>query len=260
MHVPRKRFGQHFLQDTGIIQHIVNVIAPHPGQHLVEIGPGLGALTLPILKHIGHLDVIELDRDLIPSLETRCANQGTLTVYQADALKFDFAQLVQDSQPLRVIGNLPYNISTPIIFHLLQFAAHISDMHFMLQKEVVDRMAAKPNDDAYGRLSVMVQYQCEVTALFDVPPDAFHPPPKVDSSIVRLTPYQKIPYLADNYEHFENLVKQAFGQRRKTLRNSLRKIITDKDWEQIHINSTLRAEELSVADYVALSNMKIQQI
>lgn len=253
-HVPRKRFGQHFLHDKHVIQRLVTVIAPDPKQHLVEIGPGLGALTLPILKVAGTLDVVELDRDVIPQLQTRCENQGKLIIHQADALKFDFAELIKDSRPLRLIGNLPYNISTPLIFHLLEYAPNITDMHFMLQKEVVDRMVAKVGDEAYGRLSIMVQYHCETISLFDVPPTAFHPPPKVNSSIVRLIPYKTLPHPAKDYEHFAYLVKQAFNQRRKTLRNSLKLCVSDDEWMRIDINSTLRPEQLSLADYVRLSN------
>ncbi len=190
----RKRFGQHFLRDSQVIQSLVDRIAPEQGQCMVEIGPGQGALTLPILEKVGRLDVVELDRDLIPALKTHCTEKGDLIVHQADALKFNFASLVQAdliSHPaLRVIGNLPYNISTPLIFHLLNYAALIIDMHFMLQKEVVDRLAAQPGTGEYGRLSIMVQYHCQVTSLFNVPPSAFYPMPKVESSVVRLIPYQ----------------------------------------------------------------------
>lgn len=255
MHVARKRFGQHFLHDKQIIQRLVDVIHPTPGQHLVEIGPGQGALTLPILKIIGQLDVVELDWDLIPALKIRCLGKGALIVHQGDALEFDFKTLIQDSESLRIIGNLPYNISTPLIFHLLEYAPHITDMHFMLQKEVVDRLAAQPGDHAYGRLSIMVQYHCQVTSLFYVPPSAFYPPPQVDSSVVRLIPYQEIPYRVQNYEHFATLVKLAFSHRRKTLRNCLKTMLTDADWSKTNIDSHLRPEQLSVADYVQLSNL-----
>jgi len=254
MHIARKRFGQHFLQDKQIIQRIVDAIMPMPGQHLVEIGPGQGALTLPVLKKIGKLEVIELDRDLIPSLKTRCAAKGDLIIHQADALKFDFNQLVTDEQPLRLIGNLPYNISTLLIFHLLTFAPHIRDMHFMLQKEVVDRMSARPGTSTYGRLSIMVQYHCRVTSLFNVGPAAFNPPPQVDSSIVKLVPHREFPYPAADYAHFAHLVKTAFAHRRKTLRNCFRDVITDENWENIHIDSQLRPEQLSLGEYVKLSN------
>ncbi|HSW70319.1 MAG TPA: 16S rRNA (adenine(1518)-N(6)/adenine(1519)-N(6))-dimethyltransferase RsmA [Gammaproteobacteria bacterium] len=254
MHVARKRFGQHFLQDKQVIQSIIDAIAPQPGQHLVEIGPGQGALTLPLLKKTGQLEVIELDRDLILPLKARCAEKGELIIYQADALKFDFNQLIKDSRALRLVGNLPYNISTPLIFHLLQYAAHIHDMHFMLQKEVVDRMAARTGTPAYGRLSIMVQYHCRVVSLFNVTPHAFNPPPQVESSIVKLVPHREFPYQAVDFAHFAYLVKTAFSHRRKTLRNSLRNVITDENWENVQIDSQLRPEQLSLGEYVKLSN------
>lgn len=255
MHTPRKRFGQHFLHDDQVIQRLVDAIGPLPEQHLVEIGPGQGALTFPVLKKIGAMDVVELDRDLIPLLIERAKNSGNLIIHQADALKFDFATLVVNEKPLRVIGNLPYNISTPLIFHLLGYANLIADMHFMLQKEVVDRLAANIGNSDYGRLSIMVQYHCQVTALFDVPPEAFTPPPKVNSSIVRLVPHKIIPFPADDYAHFESIVKQAFNQRRKTLRNCLKNTVNDEDFIRARIDSKLRPEELSVEDYVRLSNL-----
>jgi 16S rRNA (adenine1518-N6/adenine1519-N6)-dimethyltransferase len=258
MHAPRKRFGQHFLHDKQVIERLVNVIAPLPDQHLVEIGPGQGALTLPVLQKTGAMDVIELDRDLIPILSERCLTAGSLNIHQADALAFDFGALVQNNKPLRVIGNLPYNISTPLIFHLLTFAGSIIDMHFMLQKEVVDRLAADHGSSDYGRLSIMVQYHCKVTALFDVPPSAFHPPPKVDSRIVRMVPYETVPFVAKNYGHLQSLVRQAFSQRRKTLRNCLKRLMTDEAWEKSSIDPKLRPEQLTVADYVKLSNDLIE--
>jgi len=254
MHIVRKRFGQHFLHDKHIIQRLVDAINPESSQHLVEIGPGQGALTLPILKAVGQLDVIEIDWDLIPALKIRCLGKGALIAHQADALEFDFTTLLQETELLRIIGNLPYNISTPLIFHLLKFAPHIHDMHFMLQKEVVDRLAASPGDSAYGRLGIMVQYHCKVTALFHVPPSAFYPPPQVDSSVVRLVPYHDIAHRAVDYNFFTQLVKQAFSQRRKTLRNSLKSLVSDADWEKVDIDPHLRPEELAVADYVKLSN------
>ena len=258
MHVARKRFGQHFLNDKQIIQRIVDAIMPEPKQHLVEIGPGQGALTLPVLKKVGKLDVIELDRDLIPLLKTRCTDKGELIIHQADALEFDFNQLLTDDKPLRLIGNLPYNISTPLIFHLLTFAPHILDMHFMLQKEVVDRMAARPGTHAYGRLSIMVQYHCRVTSLFNVGPAAFDPPPQVDSSIVKLVPHREFPYQALDYQHFAHLVKTAFAHRRKTLRNCLRDVVTDENWENVHLDSQLRPEQLGLCEYVKLSNSLVK--
>lgn len=258
-HIPRKRFGQHFLNDKEIIRRLVAVINPQPGELMVEIGPGQGAITHPILKLIGSLDVVELDRDLIPYLQERCHNSGELRVHQADALEFDFSSLLIDAQPLRVIGNLPYNISTPLIFHLLSYAEHIKDMHFMLQKEVVDRLAASKDDEDYGRLSIMVQYHCAVTALFNVPPSAFHPEPLVNSSIVRLIPHHPLPFVANDYEHFAQLVKQAFSQRRKTLRNSLKPIMSDDDWAHTNIDSKLRPEQLGISDYVQLSNQLVEK-
>jgi 16S rRNA (adenine1518-N6/adenine1519-N6)-dimethyltransferase len=253
-HIPRKRFGQHFLRDQAIISRIVASLAPKKGEHLLEIGPGQGAITLPILKLVHHLDVVELDRDLIPELEERCRNTGMLTIYSADALNFDFASVKKDERMLRVFGNLPYNISTPLIFHLLTFTTTIADMLFMLQKEVAERLAAEADSEHYGRLSVMVQYHCQVDLLFDVPPSAFHPPPKVTSSIVRLIPHHQPPFLAKNYHFFESVVKYAFGQRRKTLRNSLKSVIRTEAWEQIKVRPDLRPENLSVQDFVELSN------
>ncbi len=254
MPTPRKRFGQHFLCDQGIIQKIIAALAPKVSDHLVEIGPGQGALTMPILKQIHHLEVIELDRDLVLELEKRSKHKDQLLIYSADALAFDFASIKKDDRLLRVFGNLPYNISTPLIFHVLQFAPMIADMLFMLQKEVAERLAATANSKKYGRLSVMVQYHCRVDLLFDVPAHAFFPPPQVQSSIIRLTPYRDFPYRARDYALFEKIVRQAFGQRRKTLRNSLKDIISDNIWATININSHLRAENLSVKDFVEMSN------
>jgi len=253
-HTPRKRFGQNFLHDKNIIQQIVNVISPDPGENIVEIGPGQGALTVPILKLINKLNVIEIDRDLIPALIERCADKGELITHEKDALEFDFNEIINIKKPIRVIGNLPYNISTPLIFHLLKFSENISDMHFMLQKEVVDRLAAKPSTSDYGRLSVMVQYHCDVESLFDVPPAAFYPPPKVTSSIVKLIPHKEVKYKVANYQNFEKLVKAAFSMRRKTLRNSLKSFIKDEDWQKIQVDPKLRPEELSVEDYTRISD------
>lgn len=252
-HVPRKRFGQHFLCDQTVIQRIIAALQPQPQQHLLEIGPGQGALTVPLLKQIKQLEVVELDRDLIPELQRRA--QGDLTIYSSDALTFDFASIKKDERPLRIFGNLPYNISTPLIFHLLTFADIVADMLFMLQKEVAERLAALPDTKDYGRLSVMVQYHCDVELLFDVPPEAFYPPPKVQSSIVRLVPHKKLPSIARDYAFFDALVKAAFGQRRKTLRNSLRHIITDEMWEHVPLASDRRAETLSVQEFVMLANV-----
>jgi 16S rRNA (adenine1518-N6/adenine1519-N6)-dimethyltransferase len=252
--VPRKRFGQHFLRDQAVIKRIIASLAPQSSEHLIEIGPGQGALTVPVLKQIKQLEVIEFDRDLIPVLHERCDALGRLIVHEKDVLQFDFASVKKDDRLLRVFGNLPYNISTPLIFHLLDYASIISDMVFMLQKEVAERLAAEPSTEHYGRLSVMVQYHCQVDLLFDVAPSAFHPPPQVQSSILRLTPYHTLPLHAKNYDVFADLVKQAFGQRRKTLRNSLKNIVSDAVWEKLQIKPTQRPEELSVNEFVAMSN------
>ena len=222
-HQARKRFGQNFLHDQGIIRHIVACIRPKADQKIVEIGPGLGAITEHLLATTGHLDVVELDRDLLPHLRISFASYGkNLRIHEADALKFDFASLSADAELLRIVGNLPYNISTPLIFHLLSYTNLIADMHFMLQKEVVLRLAAGAGTNNYGRLSIMAQYFCRVDSLFEVPPEAFDPRPKVDSAIVRMAPYTELPHTALDFKHFEQLVKSAFSQRRKTLRNNLR--------------------------------------
>jgi 16S rRNA (adenine1518-N6/adenine1519-N6)-dimethyltransferase len=246
VHVARKRFGQHFLHDPGILRRIVEAIAPQPEDRLVEIGPGEGALTLPLLRACGHLTAIELDRDLIASLAARARD----TV--------DFSKLAGFSRPsiaskLRVAGNLPYNISTPILFHCLDHAAAIRDMHFMLQKEVVDRMAAPPGSKTYGRLSVMLQLRCTVEPLFRVPPGAFRPPPKVDSAIVRLTPLPTQALPDADSGMIDRLVRAAFGQRRKTLSNALRDLATAKQIDAAGIDPRARAEQLAPSAFVALA-------
>jgi len=254
MLAPRKRFGQHFLRDGGVISHIIAALAPKKTDHLIEIGPGQGALTIPVLEQVKQLEVIELDRDLIPLLQARNRHHDKLIIYNEDVLRFDFETLKKDERLLRLFGNLPYNISTPLIFHVIRYAQLISDMLFMLQKEVAERLAAPVDSEHYSRLSVMVQYHCQVDLLFDVPASAFHPPPKVTSSIVRLTPHHAYPYLAQHYPLFETIVRQAFGQRRKTLRNSLREMISNDIWEKVNLSSDLRPENLSVQDFVNLSN------
>lgn len=253
-HQPRKRFGQHFLVDSHVIADIVACISPREGDRCVEIGPGFGALTIPVLHVVGELDVIELDRDVIPHLKLLAEDEGTLRVHQADVLSFDFATLGSSAAPIRVYGNLPYNISTPLIFHLLDYVPIISDMHFMLQKEMVDRLAAKPNSKAYGRLSVMVQYFCDVEANLHIGPEAFKPPPKVDSAIVSLFPRQQIKQPVDDLATFTTVVKMAFAHKRKTLRNCLKSLISGEDLQKLEINPTSRAENLSVQDYVRISN------
>lgn len=252
-HRARKRFGQNFLVDQGIINGIVRAIGPREQDNLVEIGPGKGAITAQLIEACPSLQVIELDRDLIPVLLAQFANYRQFRIHQTDALKFDFGALATE-QPLRVVGNLPYNISTPLIFHLLKFGERVADMHFMLQKEVVLRLAAGPGDKNYGRLSVMAQYECAVENLFEVPPGSFRPMPKVDSAIVRLIPYRDKPVVAHNPEGLATLVKAAFSQRRKTLRNALKNLPGDIDVDSLDVDLTKRAENLSVAEYVQLSN------
>lgn len=254
MTIARKRFGQHFLRDQEIIDKIIDVLSPKSDQHLIEIGPGQGALTLPLLKRLRFLEAIELDRDLILELEQKCEKYGKLIIYPGDVLEFDFAKIKQDDRLLRVFGNLPYNISTPLIFHLLTYSSIIADMLFMLQKEVANRLSAKAGSKEYGRLSVMVQYHCQVETLFDVSPNAFYPPPNVRSSMVSLIPYKELPYPSKNYAVFASIVKHAFGQRRKTVRNSLKDLVSDDIWAHLKLHSDLRAENLDVKDFVAISN------
>lgn len=254
-HYPRKRFGQNFLLNEEIIQQIVAAVAPKPGDHMVEIGPGLGALTKIVLPLVNEMDVIELDRDLIPKLEEICQPLGHVITYQADALNFDFLSLVKDQQQLRVIGNLPYNISTPLLFHLLEFKQHIRDMHFMLQKEVVNRLTAEVSTSEYNRLSVMTQYHCQTELLLEVPASAFYPAPKVESAVVRLTPYPTLPYVAKDYTQFSTVVRLAFAHRRKTLRNNLREMFIPAELEACGIDPQTRAQDLTVADFVRLANM-----
>ncbi|MCP5141516.1 MAG: 16S rRNA (adenine(1518)-N(6)/adenine(1519)-N(6))-dimethyltransferase RsmA [Chromatiales bacterium] len=257
-HRARKRFGQHFLHDPYVISRLLAAIAPQPEDRLVEIGPGLGALTCPLLERAGRLHVVELDRDVIPLLQRDCGGKGRLEITEADALRFDFGSLVENDKPLRLVGNLPYNISTPLIFHLLETSARVQDMHFMLQKEVVDRICAQPigqgGSKDYGRLSIMVQYYCQTEHLFDVGPGAFNPPPKVDSAIVRLIPHAKPPVQVDDMKTFRELVAKAFTQRRKTLRKILKGQLPADAIEALGLDSNLRPEQLSLADFAALAN------
>jgi 16S rRNA (adenine1518-N6/adenine1519-N6)-dimethyltransferase len=250
-HQARKRFGQNFLVSPGVVRNIVEAIAPKIGDLLVEIGPGLGALTAPLLERVDRLHVVEIDRDLIARLKETYPPER-LSVHEGDALDFDFAAL---GERLRIVGNLPYNISTPLLFHLAGYADRVRDMHFMLQKEVVDRMAAAPGSGDYGRLSVMLQYRFDIERLFVVPPGAFNPPPKVDSAIVRLVPKKAGEgEKAKDEALFARVVMAAFSQRRKMLRNTLRELISEDGLAALGIAPTARAEELSVADYVRLAD------
>jgi len=253
-HVARKRFGQNFLIDQQVIADIVNAVAPRRAACFVEIGPGLGALTDPLLKRLDHLHVIEIDRDIIVRLQQRYS-PDRLTIHQGDALTFDFAALNPGpAAGLHVVGNLPYNISTPLLFHLAGFASHVVEMHFMLQKEVVERMVARPGTSDYGRLSVMLQYRFVIDWLLDVPPESFDPAPKVDSALVRLIPRASEDLSARDEARFAALVSAAFAQRRKMLRNNLKGILAEAGFEQLGIVPTARAEELSVDDYIRIAN------
>lgn len=254
-HKARKRFGQNFLHDAGIIEGIVRSIRPQADDCLVEIGPGKGAITKGLIDNCHTLHVVELDRDLVPWLAIQFERYDNFKIHQADALKFDFDSIMEPGKPLRIVGNLPYNISTPLIFHLLSYHAKVQDMHFMLQKEVVKRMAAVSGDKAYGRLGIMVQYFCRVENLFEVPPECFDPAPKVDSAIVRLEPYKELPFVADDFAMFERLVNTAFQQRRKTLRNTLKQLLSVEQIDQLDIDTSVRPENLSLEQFVQLSNI-----
>jgi len=257
-HRARKRFGQNFLSDPGIIQRIVQSINPQAGQRIIEIGPGLGALTCPILKLVTEMDVIELDRDIVPKLQLNCGldavQNNQLRIHNVDVLQFDFAEL-NYVEPLRIIGNLPYNISTPIIFHLVEYSDIIQDMYFMLQKEVVQRLAAKPDTSNYSRLSVMAQYYFQVDALFLVPPESFDPMPKVESAIVRLVPHKNKPVAVADEKAFAKLVTQAFSQRRKTLRNVLKGSCTAAQLESVGIDPSSRAQSLNLQQFADIYNV-----
>jgi len=264
-HYAKKRFGQNFLVDESVIKQIVDCIQPQADDLMIEIGPGLGAMTKPLLSRLDSLNVIELDRDIIPKLKKNCqfadnANSSKLVVNEADVLKFDFAALHSqqakltghDAKKLRVVGNLPYNISTPVLFHLLNYRHLIQDMHFMLQKEVVDRIVAVPGVKNYGRLSVMLQTFCDVQFLFEVPPYAFQPAPKVNSAILRLQPKTLFENCIGDFSRYEKLVRQAFSQRRKTLKNTLKALCTAEQIVTAGLLPGQRAEELSVSDFVKL--------
>ena len=252
-HKGRKRFGQNFLHDHGVIRRIVDCIGPKKGQRIVEIGAGTGALTEGIISVTKRMDVVELDRDLIPILKVNLFRFPNLMVHEADAMTFDFASVAIE-QSIRVVGNLPYNISTPLIFHLLRQASIIEDMHFMLQKEVVDRLAARPGDSLYGRLSVMAQYYCAVESLFTVGPESFDPAPKVESAIVRMIPHKTFPFPANNMKTIEDTVRIGFHQRRKTLRNNYKSVLDDDDFKTLNIDPILRPERLNVEEFVRIAN------
>lgn len=253
MHQARKRFGQHFLRDQSVIDAIVNAIDPRVGEHIVEIGPGLGAITLPVLARVKVMDAVEIDRDVIAALRVSSFGVGELRLHEADVLKFEFAGLRKDTQLLRLIGNLPYNISTPLLFELIEQREHFQDMHFMLQKEVVARMAAAPDSSDYGRLTVMLAPWLRVEPLFDIGPEAFRPPPKVMSSVVRLTPHTTPPFVIQDRAKFARVVMAAFSQRRKTLRNALSTLLSAAQIEAAGINPGLRAEVLSPDKFAALA-------
>ena len=247
---PRKRFGQHFLHDRTIIARIVDAINPRPGETLVEIGPGQGALTAPLLLCADKLHVIEIDRDLAATIADSCNGSGKLVVHCLDALKFNFAGL---GKQLRIVGNLPYNISTPLIFHCLEQLDHIMDMVFMLQEEVVDRIIAEPGGKDYGRLSVMVQARCQAQKLFRVAPGAFHPPPQVSSAIVRLSPHTEPLITPAQLPALELIVRGCFNQRRKTLRNCLKKWLSAGEIESLGLDPTLRPEQLTVNEFIRIT-------
>ncbi len=249
-HKAKKQFGQNFLVDQQIIDDIVRAIRPEPTDNMVEIGPGLGALTRPLIKQLAQLHVVEIDRDIIARLKTDYP-QDKLVIHEGDALKFDIAQL---PTPLRIVGNLPYNISSPLLFHFSDYATHITDMHFMLQNEVVERMVAEPSTPEYGRLSVMLQYRFYMEKLIDVPPESFRPAPKVNSAIVRMIPLPQKEIVVQNEKIFSAVVGAAFGQRRKTLRNTLRPLLSEETLAQLGIDSQLRAENLSYVAFAKIAN------
>jgi 16S rRNA (adenine1518-N6/adenine1519-N6)-dimethyltransferase len=249
-HQAKRRFGQNFLVDEQIIADIISVIRPEPEDNMVEIGPGLGALTRPLLKKLNHLHVVEIDRDIIARLENDYP-RNKLVIHAGDALEFDLATL---PTPLRIVGNLPYNISSPLLFHFAEYAPHIRDMHFMLQNEVVERLVAEPSMPEYGRLSVMLQHRFHMEKLLDVPPESFRPAPKVDSAIVRMIPLPAIEITVRNEKLFAAIVRTAFGQRRKTLRNTLRSYLSEEDFKKLGIDAQLRAENLSVGEFARVAN------
>jgi 16S rRNA (adenine1518-N6/adenine1519-N6)-dimethyltransferase len=259
MHKAKKQFGQNFLVDVQIIENIISAIRPKPDDNMVEIGPGLGALTRPLLNKLNSLHVVEIDRDIVERLESDYPQDilnSRLIIHAGDALEFDFAKL---PTPLRIVGNLPYNISSPLLFHFAEYAGRIADMHFMLQNEVVERLVAEPSTPEYGRLSVMLQYRFYMDKLLDVPPESFRPAPKVDSAVVRMIPLLASEIAVHNERLFASIVRAAFGQRRKTLRNTLRSYLNEEDFEELAIDAQLRAENLPVADFIKVANYLDEQ-
>ncbi|HAK91463.1 16S rRNA (adenine(1518)-N(6)/adenine(1519)-N(6))-dimethyltransferase RsmA [Massilia timonae] len=254
-HVARKRFGQNFLTDDHVLNNIIDAIAPRRGETMVEIGPGLAAMTALLLKSLDHMHVVELDRDLVARLE-KAYPRERLSVHSGDALKFDFGSIpVPEGQKLRVVGNLPYNISSPLLFHLAEFAHLVEDQHFMLQKEVVERMVAEPGTKAYSRLSVMLQWRYDMAMLFIVPPTAFDPPPQVDSAIVRMVPTRR--QLPCDGKRLEAVVAKAFSQRRKVIRNCVAGMFTEAQLVEAGIDPGVRPEAVSLEQYVALANLPV---
>lgn len=254
-HQHKKQFGQNFLNNQRVIDQIVASIRPRPEDHMVEIGPGEAALTDPIIKIVKTLDIIEIDNDLIGPLKIKFSIYPAFKLHHTDALRFDYDTLLENpEEQLRVVGNLPYNISSPLMFKLIQHANNITDMHFMLQKEVVERICAQPGSKTFGRLSVMMQYYCQTEHLFDVGPENFTPPPKVDSAIVRLIPHKTKPLIAKDETLFADFVRQSFSLKRKTLRNNLKGWMTAEQIESCGISPSARSEQLPLADFVTLAN------
>lgn len=250
-HIPRKRFGQNFLQDASVIANIVHAVNPQPDDVVIEIGPGLGAITKPLLAALKHLHVVEIDRDIISRLQTEFPAER-LSIHAGDALAFDFASVAEGK--LKIVGNLPYNISTPLLFHLATYGQKVTDMHFMLQKEVIERMVAEPSTADYGRLTVMLQYRFEMENILHVPPEAFWPPPKVDSAVVRMIPAPGRCGVASDELLLEQVVTTAFSQRRKTLKNNLKGLLDADGFAALEMDPGLRPENLPVEDYVRLAN------
>ncbi len=260
MHKAKKKFGQNFLHDATVIERIIHAISLKETDNVIEIGPGMAALSDSLIKACNKLFLVEIDNDLIPQLKQRFSAyaQTRWHIFHQDALGFSFSSaeaLLTEKTKFRVVGNLPYNISTPLLFHFIEQIEYVEDMHFMLQKEVVERICAKPDNKDYGRLSIMLQYFCDCEHLFDVAPESFEPAPKVESSIIRLTPYSEPPYPCKDTEELSKLVATAFSQRRKTIRNNFRKLGIEKEMEQANIDGSLRAENISLAQYVELCNI-----